>query len=167
MEPLDETSRVLGHAVKTSLRVIRSLSGHQSREKSTQEKVHRLCCYCLCFKYFFLMYWLLLLPFINKPIVHTQAGHIHTAIFLSPSYRSAAGCHRNGLIVAKWGMLMQSLILPAAVGSLCPSPFTVCAQHTLCVCTCTAMLTSVCLFVHVCRWVHLFLFYLYFKNKCN
>lgn len=47
-------------------------------------------------------------------------------MFLSPSYHSAAGCHRNGLIVAKWGMLMQSSILPSAVGFLCPSHSAVC-----------------------------------------
>lgn len=51
-------------------------------------------------------------------------------MFLSPGYRSAAGCHRNGPIVAKWGMLMQSSILLAAVGPQCPSQSTVCTQHT-------------------------------------
>lgn len=127
------------------LRVIRSLSGVSTLRKNTQGKVNRLCFHCSTFYIFFLMYWLLL-PFINKPIAQRQA------IYTQPcSCRlvtaQAAGCHRNGLIVAKWGMLMQSSILPAAVGSLCPSPSTVCAQHTLCVCACTVMLTSVCLCV--------------------
>lgn len=55
----------------------------------------------------------------------------HTAMFLSPSYRSAAGCHRNGPIVAKWGMLMQSSILPAAVGPPShPSLLSVHSTHT-------------------------------------
>lgn len=77
------------------------------------------------------------LPFINKPIAR-RPRHTHSAMFLSPSYRSAAGCHRNGLIVAKWGMLMQSSILPSAVGFLCPS-------HS-----------AVCTIVHLCLHVHVF-----------
>lgn len=115
---------------------------HQLPQESTKytkadgtrfmDSIFSTVCLSLSFLFFF---FLNTLPFINKPIAR-RPGHTHSAMFLSPSYRSAAGCHRNGLIVAKWGMLMQSSILPSAVGFLCPS-------HS-----------AVCTVVHLCLYVH-------------
>lgn len=126
------------HSASRSLPAASTPTRVNQVHKSRWDKIYGLDFFhCLPFFVFSLLFFLNTLPFINKPIAR-RPGHTHSAMFLSPSYRSAAGCHRNGLIVAKWGMLMQSSILPSAVGFLCPS-------HS-----------AVCTVVHLCLHVHVF-----------